>query len=208
MYSHIFFEHFRRLLQRNRLSGYFRQHQNSLKIQIDFVSGQEYSRDLLSRTSCHRFLFFPLSALSLYTVGGLRMWNLQHLAISGIPNQQILHTCSSISRSVTVQLLFFIYYILLRGREMFIHTECTHSTLCDTQGSQTDKCLDKISIIGTFICLLLIKCFVVERSTAESCDFHWWYCLHCRVEKKILNWLCAKYKISFDGQKRIPNRFQ
>lgn len=81
---------------------------------------------------------------------------------------------------------------------MLAHTECAHSTLCETQGSQTDKCLDKISIIGTFICLLLIKCFVVERSTAESCDFHWWYCLHCRVEKKIFNLLGARYKISFD----------
>lgn len=158
---HIFSEHFRPLLQLDQLSGYIRQHQNSFKILMAFVSGPEYSRDLLSWSSCHRFLFFLLSALSLYTAGGLRMWNLQHLAGSGIPNQQILQTCCYISPSVTVQLLFFIYYFYYRAERR------SHTVLCDTQGCQTDKCLDKISIIGTFISLLLIKYFAAEINSKE-----------------------------------------
>lgn len=48
---------------------------------------------------------------------------------------------------------------------LFFPWECSQTLLFETRGSQTDKCLDKISIIGTFIRSLLIKCFVVEKST-------------------------------------------
>lgn len=104
--------------------------------------------------------FLPFSALSLHTSGGgdVKFTTSRRTGLSW-------WTCFS-------SLIFSIW----GERE-----RCLHTALCETRGSQTDKCRDKIisSITGTFIRLLLMKSFVVERSTGASCDLFKLHFLKC-----------------------------
>lgn len=119
-----FFENFRPLLY-SLINWVVKSDQNGLKIQMSFVSGPEYSRDLLSWTSCHRFLFFP--PLSTVT---LRHWGAAYVKFT--TSRRIRHSQSA----NTANLLF--YQPFCQSATAFLHLLCF---IREERGAHTLHCV-------------------------------------------------------------------
>jgi len=134
---------------------------------MTFVSDQEYSRELLSWTSCHRFLFFPFSALSLYTSGWatyVKFTASRRIKLSPIANTANMLFHQPFCHSAIAFLHLFIFFIREQRDALTLH--CMRPKAV----RQTS-----VSIIGTFIRFLLIKCFVVKRSTVKAVNCCLWF---------------------------------